>query len=292
MLPTFFVIGAYKSGTTSLYRYLGQHPQIYVSPIKEPSFFAFGASGHSDSSAAFRKSTKTLAEYEQLFAHAEGFSAIGDVSPEYMTSRIAARNIHNRVPHAKLIAILRNPIERAYSDFLMYRRDGLEPECDFSKALDLQSTRALSADPTGHYVSTGFYGSQLARYYDAFPSSQIKVVLMDELEADALQTLSHIFSFLSVDPAFVPANLAVHNRSGETSNAIVGKIFQYRTFFSPIARTIIPDGIRTTVKLKLESYLNRPALNPADRRFLKMQYAEDVELLESLTGKSCRHWLE
>lgn len=291
MLPNFFVVGAYKSGTTSLHLYLEQHPEVYVSPVKEPNFFAFGAVGFADASMAFRKSVKTLAEYENLFERAAGFVAIGDVSPEYMTSTVAARAIRSKIPHAKLIAILRNPVERAYSDFLMYRRDGREPETDFLKALDQQAERAARADPTGHYVSSGFYGEQLARYYDIFPADQIKVVLMEDLEASGRHTLSQVCAFLGVDASFTPASLAIHNRSGEASNVLIRTIFQHKDFLAPIAKRVIPEGLRNSIRLKLESKLKKPSLRPDIKSMLAQTYGADVRLLERLTGKSCHHWL-
>ena len=207
MLPNFLVIGAYKSGTTSLYRYLAQHPQVFVPRVKEPSYFAYAAAEQEANTVVSRKSVKTLTEYESLFREASRYVAIGDVSPEYMTSPIAAQAIKKSVPHARLIAILRNPVDRAYSDFLMYRRDGKEKISDFAKALEMQADRALEGDPTGFYISTGFYGEQLRRYYEIFPASQIKVFLMEELQSDSSRTLSQMFQFLGVDSNFVPDNL-------------------------------------------------------------------------------------
>ena len=292
MLPNFFVIGAYKSGTTSLYQYLSQHPQVFVPRVKEPSYFAFAAAGQEGNTQVFFKSVKTLTEYETLYKDASNFVAVGDVSPEYMTSPIAAQIIRKNVPHARLIAILRNPVERAYSDFLMYRRDGREKQTDFAKALDMQAERASKRDPTGFYVSTGFYGEQLARYYESFPAAQIKVFLMEELQTDALSTLSQMFEFLRVDQTFVPDNLTIYNRSGIASNYLVNKLFQYRSFVAPLARRLIPGKLRTRIRNKLEDNLKKPPLQPEVRQSLKETYRADVHLLERLTGKACRHWLE
>jgi Sulfotransferase family len=291
MLPNFFVIGAYRSGTTSLNSYLAMHPQVFVPRIKEPSFFAFAAAGLESSTLVYRNSVKTRAEYEALYEDAGGFAAVGDVSPEYMTSSIAASTIRRHVPHAKLIAILRNPVERAYSDFLMYRRDGREKETDFARALAMQAERAAASDPTGYYISTGYYGEQLARFYDCFSASRIKVFLMEELQADGPGTLSQIFAFLGVDPTFIPGRLAVLNRSGVPSSMLVRKVFQYEGLLAPAARYIVPKRLRSLVWRKLEENLERPSLSPDIRRSLAEAYAPDVELLERLTGKSCRHWV-
>jgi hypothetical protein len=292
MLPNFFVIGAYKSGTTSLYQYLSQHPQVFVPRVKEPNYFAFAAAGQDGNTPAFRKSVRTRAEYESLYEEATHFAAVGDVSPEYMTSPIAAQMIRQNVPHAKLIAILRNPVERAYSDYLMYRRDGIEQLTDFAKALEMQAERASKSDPTGYYISTGFYGEQLARYYEIFPAAQIKVFLMDELQSKGPRTLSQMFGFLGVDPAFVPTDLTIYNRSGVASNYLLNRLFQYRSVIAPLARRLVPGAWRARVRQGLEARLNKPPLQPAIREFLVETYRTDVRLLERLTGLSCRHWLD
>jgi hypothetical protein len=292
MLPNFFVIGAYKSGTTSLYQYLAQHPQVFVPRVKEPNYFAFAENGQSADTSASRRSVKTRIEYEALFEGAHDFVAIGDVSPEYMTSPVAAQTIRVNVPHARLIAILRNPVERAYSDYLMYRRDGKEKLGDFARALEMQDERAAKKDPTGFYISTGFYGEQLARYYKLFPATQIKVFLMEELQSNGPRTLSQMFEFLGVDPTFVPDNLAVYNRSGVASNYLVNKLFQYRKYVAPFARRLVPNGFRATIRQRFEDSLKKPPLQPELRQTLNETYRADVRLLEQLTGKSCRHWLE
>lgn len=292
MLPNFFVIGAYKSGTTSLFHYLSQHPQVFVPRLKEPSYFAFAAAEQNANTAVFRKSVKTLSEYEQLFQGSSNYAAIGDVSPEYMTSPVAARAIKNSVPHARLIAILRNPVERAYSDFLMYRRDGKEPLADFAKALEVQAERASKWDPTGFYVSTGFYGEQLARYFELFPAAQIKVYDLEDLQSSATRTLSHIFDFLGVDSTYVPRDLEVYNRSGVAPNLLVNTLFRYKSQIAPLARLLVPGKFRTAIRRKFEAGLSKPPLQPEARRTLVETYRADVNLLEKLTGQSFRHWLQ
>ncbi len=260
--------------------------------VKEPNYFAFAAAGEKRETSVFRKSVKTLDEYEALYEQASDFVAIGDVSPEYMTSPSASRMIKMSVPHARLIAILRNPVERAYSDYLMYRRDGKEQLTDFAKALEAQAERAANSDPTGFYISTGFYGEQLARYYELFPATQIKVFLLEDLQSDGLRELSRMFEFLGVDPTFVPDQLTIHNRSGVTSNYWISKLFQYKNFFAPFARRIVPHGLRTSIRRRIEDSLQKPPLPPEVRQSLIDTYRADLHLLQRLTGKSFSHWLE
>jgi hypothetical protein len=181
-------------------------------------------------------------------------------------------------------------VERAYSDFLMYRRDGRERESDFAIALALQAERAARSDPTGYYVSTGFYGEQLARYYECFSATQIMVVTLEALQTDVRITLGKIFSFLGVDPLFVPEKLAVLNRSGVTSNVLVSKVFQYKQYLAPVTRRLVPEGIRIAIRRKLEDKLEKPSLSPDIRRMLAETYRPDVQLLERLTGMSFDQW--
>ena len=135
-LPNFLIIGAMKSGTTSLYHYLKQHPQIYMSSIKEPNFFALegsnldfnGAEGKEQIQRLIkRESIINIEEYRALFRRAAHETAIGEASPMYLYSPEAPYRIRYYVPEAKLITILRNPVERAYSAFLYMTRDGREP---------------------------------------------------------------------------------------------------------------------------------------------------------------------
>jgi hypothetical protein len=174
----------------------------------------------------------------------------------------------------------------------MYRRDGRERIADFATALEMQDERGANGDPTGFYISTGFYGKQLARYYDIFPPAQIKVFLMEELQSDGPRALSQMFGFLGVDAAVVPDTLKSYNRSGVASSHLVNKFFQYRRIVAPLARQIVPHKFRASIRRKFEDKLEKPPLQPEIREMLRDTYAADVRLVERLTGKACGHWLE
>ena len=209
--PDFLVIGAYKAGTTSLDRYLRTHPEIFLPAVKEPSYYAF-----TGPNAASRPRPPDAVtdrhQYLALFDSVAGERAIGEVSPEYLVHPDAADAIAAELPDVKLIAVLRNPVERAYSDYLMYVRDGREP-LDFTAALAAQDERH-AGDPRGHYVDTGRYGEQLDRYYQRFDRSQIRVYLFEDLANDPAACVRDVFAFLGVDTTFVPADLGENNVSG------------------------------------------------------------------------------
>src|SRR3989338_3833819 len=142
-LPNFLIIGATKAGTTSIHNYLGQHPEIFVCPHKETNFFA------QDSATCFLgDAINTREDYEREFEGVKNEKAIGETSPAYLAVPTAPERIHGLIPHAKLIAILRDPAERAYSHYLMRRRQKREFRSSFEQCLDEEDI-----DPERSYKS-------------------------------------------------------------------------------------------------------------------------------------------
>jgi hypothetical protein len=214
MLPNFMVIGAAKSGTTSLYNYLAQHPDIFMSAIKEPNFFALeggrpNLKGPLDEARIFnlahRKTVTARTDYEALFAGAGGAKAVGEASPRYLYSPLAAAAIADACGPIRVIAILREPVARAWSHFEMNRRRGLEPIGDFEAALDAEAGRmAEGFEWDWHYLAVGRYAGQLERYIDRFGAANVLVLLYEDLAREPAATLARCFAFLGVDPAFRP----------------------------------------------------------------------------------------
>lgn len=289
--PNFLVIGAYKSGTTSLHNYLKQHPDIFIPEVKEPNYFAFVDTQNPTVNPAYNNSIKTTEDYERLFEKAKFKNAIGEISPEYMANCSAAEAIYSRLPNAKLIAILRNPVERAYSDYLMYFSAGIETELNFGAALDNQEKRISLGDPTGCYVSTGFYGKQLIRYYKLFPKKQIKVALFEDLVSNPRLLLHDLFSFLNVDPDYCPLDLSKHNFSGIPRNAVAKFILGKQKYIKTLLRPILSNGIRSILRRHMESLVNRPTIPMDAKNRLKEIYKNDIFQLESLINRDLSHWI-
>ena len=174
-LPTFIVIGVAKGGTTSIYRYLDQHPDVFMCPDKGPNFFGYEDARnwqwHEEGEPPLLRHFKvsTLEEYEALFAGVTDERAVGEVSPQYFRCPTAARRIHEVIPDVKLVASLRNPADRAFSGFLMRTRRG-ETVDDAHVELTAESS----------HVKEGFYYTRMKRFYDAFDREQIKIYLFDE----------------------------------------------------------------------------------------------------------------
>ena len=189
-LPNFIIIGAARAGTTSLYAYLSQHPQIFMSPIKETRFFAY--EGPDTKTFLGRPNPNifpitTLEEYRALFEPAKSELAIGEASPIYLESPVAAQRIKQLLPEAKILAILRNPADRAFSDYLLALRYG---------RADWKVEDAFGEDE--HYVQVGFYYGKLKRYFDLFPREQIKICLHADFSRDAISVMQDIFEYLGV----------------------------------------------------------------------------------------------
>ncbi|EPZ44556.1 hypothetical protein N007_10785 [Alicyclobacillus acidoterrestris ATCC 49025] len=145
LLPNFLVIGAAKAGTTALYRYLSQHPEVFMPSIKEPNYFALANrevrfQGPGDDRTN-RSSITRFADYQALFDEADGYQAVGEASPMYLYTADAANRIHDLIPNVKLIVILRDPVERAHSAYLHLRRDEREPLANFADAIAAEEER-------------------------------------------------------------------------------------------------------------------------------------------------------
>lgn len=296
-LPTFLVIGAPKAGTTSLYRYLEQHPEVFVSPVKEPRFFALAGEpldfrGPGDERIRLDTAT-SLAAYRALFAGVRNERAVGEASTLYLYHPRAAENVVQYVPDVQLVAVLRNPIERAYSAFLYQTRDGFEPCGTFEDALRDEPRRIAAGWAYGwRYRDQGFYHRDLSRYFERFDRSRIRIYLHEDLDRDPLAVLADLFGWLGVDPSFRPDVRVRHNPSGRARNPRVQRLLGRRHPLKRVAKTLIPEqwGHRAIAWLQSRD-LERPALGADTRAELRECYREDIGRLAALIGRDLSSWL-
>lgn len=291
ILPNFLVVGAARSATTSLHHALRAHPQVYVPERKEPNFFAVAGLPENADPDGVATSVTRLEDYARLFEGVTDEVAIGEVSPAYLVNPRACELIHKHIPEAKLIAVLRNPVERAYSDYLMRVREGLEPHRDFGQALAEAEERYRSGHPGGFYVRTGFYGRQLKPYFKTFGADRIQIHLFEELVGSPNEALASIFRFLGVDPDFRPGPLLRTNVSGVPRDAAATALFWLRMRLGRVASAVLPVETKRRIKALMEKRLDRPSLLPEHRRQLVDVYRDDIRELEKLVGRSLEHWL-
>jgi len=297
--PNFFVIGAARSATDALYEYLKQHPQIYMSPVKETNYFVFYGrrphfTGPGDEEALQACSIVSRAEYEAQFAGARSEIAIGEASPWYIYCPQVPERIAHDVPDARLIAILRHPVDRAFSSFCMLQRDCREPERDFVRALALEKQRiAAGWEPIWHYAAMGMYAQQLERYYALFDRQQLRVYLYDDLNRDPLPVLRDLFAFLGVDPGFVPDVSTRPNQSYVPRSRRLGLLLTRENAPRRIARAVLPRPLRGRLRDALgEVNRVRPTLDPALRRELTLQFRDEILRLQDLIARDLSHWLD
>lgn len=291
-MPNFLIIGAMKSGTTALYYYLEQHPQIYMSPVKEPNFFCSGQHGNSDSTSVTR-----LRAYQDLFKGASGEKALGEASHCYLYEPGAVAQIQQHVPDARLVAVLRNPVDRAYSHFLHMVRNGTEPLTDFARALREEEAGALQKRRFQDYIGRGRYYEQLKRYFDAFDRNQVRVYLYEDLSNAPIDTLQDIFRFLAVEDSFLPDVSLRRNVSGYSRYKTLDKFLRKPSSVKDALKTYLPARLRWRLSkafddLKTRNLVEPPAVQSEVRRQLVGVYREDILRLQDLIQRDLSGWLE
>ncbi len=289
-LPNFLIIGAMKSGTTALYYYLEQHPQVYMSPVKEPDFFCFEGKKEVNSTAI-----TNIEAYRRLFNNASSELALGEASHCYLYSPEAVQRIKFYVPEAKLIAILRNPVDRAYSHFLHMVRTGTEPLTDFALALREDGRESRRDRVYQDYIGRGLYYEQVKRYLDEFPREQIKVYLYEDLKTAPVATLQDAFGFLGVDDSFIPDVSLKRNVSGYPKSKVLDKLLRP----GPVAHVLklyLPTELRWRLSkvhdnLKTRNLVKPSPIQPEIRQQLIDKYRVDILELQELIRRDLSNWL-
>lgn len=290
-LPNFIVIGAAKAGTTALYWYLAEHPEVFMSPVKETNFFAYGLDARGQllygDPEHHQFPVKSLPEYEELFAEAGKAEAVGEASPMYLECPQAAGRIRELVPDARIICGLRHPVDRAYSDRLMYLRSrgrALDPTHDLSAS-------AAWTRPDSHWMRIGRYHGQLARYYDAFPRNRIHIFLFDDLKRHPLRVMQEMYWFLGIEPEFVPDFATPHNVGGMPASRLLESVFTSRALRSAVG-SWMPRRVANWVRqLRTRNMRQAPPLPAELREELTRQFRADIARTSELIGRSLEHWL-
>ena len=306
-LPDFLVIGAPRSGTTMLHYSLAQHPEIFVSPNKETNYFLFDSGGAPPSASDERHfkileyhSTKTLDEYAALFARAtDKHRAVGEASPGYLLFPEVALRVKARLPEAKLVAILRQPVEQAFSFYLLRSR-GRVPDDRLSDAFvaDLKAGASWPGGQRGGLpiAEYGLYHRHLSSFFEHFARSQIKVTLLDDLKQDGAAFFADLFRFLDVDDSFRPDLSHRYNETGTPRSAAVHRLLSGSHHLKRWLRDMLPPSAfnrlgRLQHRVRNANLRPGPRLAPELRRQLTEElYAEDIVSLEKLLGRDLSRW--
>ncbi|MFH0818640.1 MAG: sulfotransferase [Patescibacteria group bacterium] len=298
-LPNFLIVGAAKCGTTSLADYLHQHPQIFMPDTKESKFFSDmneNYQGPGDDVALNNVIVRNLGEYEKLFSSVKNEIAIGEASPDYLFYHDqSVAKIKKILGDIKIIIILRNPVERAYSQYLHFIRDFRE-NLPFNMGLEQETIRRQNNWEWGwQYKKAGLYYKQVKDFLDNF--SQVKIYLFDDLRTKPLNIIKDIYQFLQVDDNFVPDISRRHNVSGIPKNKFLYNLLHkpapLKDELKSILKKIIPEkswnNMRDQVKAK---NLKKIPMDPETKKQLTKYYQLDIEKLSKLINRDLSSWIK
>jgi hypothetical protein len=272
--PNLFLVGAPRAGTTSFYDYLRQHPDIYMSPVKEPGFFSPEAKPEPWVDRSFDET-----QYLDLFRGGDSQKLLGEASTTYLWVPEAASRIRAHSPEAKILIVLREPVERAYSHYLMQVRDGVEHR----PFIDALREPARPGIPS--YADRGLYCEQVRRYFDLF-GDRVLVLFFEEAFADVRGALRRTFAFLEVDPDFADeVRLEWHHHYarpreglGRLLVTLAGKA-RWR-----LGRPLVPSFVQPLARRLLLTTAEKPSLDPKARAYLEELYRDQRECLKTLLG--------
>jgi Sulfotransferase family len=302
-LPDFFLLGAPKAGTTALHAALAQHPQLYLSPVKEPKFYlcdgrpprGFGQRGPGDAHSA-REWIWRRDRYEALFDPAPAGLLRGESTPFYLYDRAAQQRIQQDVPNARLLVVIRDPVDRAYSNWMHLRSDGLEPIEDFAGAWAAEGRRIEQGwAPFWHYRRLGLYGEQLRDLIEQFGRGQVHVLRYRELVETPRESLDAVCTFLGVTPGLISGAKRENSRPFVAPSSRVRVLARAVRAGAALGAYAPPQVWRQASRPLLaalqQGHARRPVLDADLRLQLVDYYREDNALLSSVTGRPFADWL-
>jgi len=302
-IPDFFVIGAPKAGTTALHAALARHPQLYLSPVKEPKFYLCDerpprrrehrgpGDAHSRHEWIWRRD-----RYQALFDGAPAGTLRGESTPFYLADPDALARIRTERPDARLVAVLRDPVDRAYSNWMHLWSDGLETEADVVRAVAAEDARrAAGWAPFWHYRRLGEYGRQLQALYELFPREQVHVLRYRDLVDTPAAAVGAVCAFLGVDPGDPPVPRPENTRPFAPDTARTRRLARVARAGAWAGQWFPPRAWRIAARPVLRALQStdtpRPILT-ADQRVQLLTYFEaDIRLLGQVTGRDYSDWL-
>ena len=283
--PNFFLVGAAKAGTTSIYAYLSQHPRVFFPTIKEPHFFT--QVRPAPELRFLIEAISKRSAYLRLYACAAGHEVIGDASPSYLWHPEVPQRIRAKVPQAKIAIILRDPVERAYSHYLMDFREGAQSKPFYEALLEDMERPEKGWGVSYLYYELGLYAAQLQRYLDAFRPEQVKVLMFDDFRREPRMVLRELTDFLGVDPNPVSAidTSRKYNSYAAPRNQFLRRIAGAK-FSRILGQILVPRWLGASI---FERFFLKPApkppLDPRVRDLLCSLYDPELNTLERLLGR-------
>jgi hypothetical protein len=301
-LPDFLLIGAPKAGTTALHSALAAHPELYLSAVKEPKFFLTDGppparGGGPGDVQTYREHVWRRDDYEALFDGAPPGALRGESTPFYLYDRLAQGRIRRLIPGARLIVTLRDPVERAHSNWTHLWSAGLEPVGDFLRACEAEDRRVAAGWATfWHYTRLGRYGEQLDHLLTLFPREQVHILRYRDLVDAPATTLDGICAFLGVQPG-VLSEVPRENVTAHPPTSLAHKTVSKVVRTAATAGRHVPNGTGMALTRPLERLLQRGAggrqpLTWHQRQAILPYFENDIRLLEKITEADFSDWLQ
>jgi hypothetical protein len=298
-LPDFLVAGVPKAGTTALHAAFSRHPGLYMSPVKEPKFFLADGPppdrGGPGDALTYREHVWQRDRYERLFDDAAPGMRKGESTPLYLHDPGAMRRIRKLIPDAKIIAVIRDPVERAHSNWTHLWSAGLEPVGDFIQAC-AEEQRRIDAGWASfwHYVGLGRYGEQLEHIFSLFPREQVHVIRYRQLVDEPGKTLDQIFGFLGVEQGVV-TEIPRQNVTAHPEATLAHRTVALLLRAATAAGRFLPGPASDALTGPLERFLQRHSrerqpLSWEQRQELISRFEADLELLERVLGADFSDW--
>lgn len=289
-LPNFFIVGAPKAGTTSLYYYLKRHPEVFMSSIKEPNYFSYDETIKQNLYHK-EKGVGTLEEYLELFASANGrHKAVGEASVSYLFYPSVAAKIKEMVPDAKIIMSLRNPVDRAFSHYYMEHKLGYV-NVPLEDIVNKKSKHKYAHLWYQQYVELGLYYEQVKRYLDIFGKDNVRIFIYDELSENMEGMILNVFDYLGIDRSYIPELEGKYNTYSTPRNTFFHAIYAQKNLRS-LARKIIPDDKVELIKNLFLTRRKKPDKHDETVDLMHEIYKPDIIQLEKLLNKDLSRWYE
>jgi len=281
--PNFFIVGAPKTGTTSLYEYLKKVPGIYMSPMKEPYYFS--QSIKIDTNFIALPPITDKQEYLSLFENVKDEKIVGEATPFYLVDPISPKLIHQIAPNARIVISVRDPVERALSHYLPVVQSRIKIGT-FHEQIQVELKRLEENDfTTIGILQCGLYYQAIKRYLDTFGKNQVKIIIFEEFVKNTKQVLEDVLEFLDVEASLDSFKPKIQNPY-RVSRGQVAESLLWNPTVSKLSRKLLSESTRKFLSTQfLQKKSSKPKINPEDRKFLIEFYQEDVQKLQNLLGR-------
>jgi hypothetical protein len=290
-LPNFVIIGAAKCGTTSLFQYLKQHHDVYLPVKKELHYFTYDHlsrnAGGPSGSRALDFACATREEYESHYREAASHVAIGEVSPSYFYFSEVSERIATELGRPKIVATLRDPVQKAYSQYMHLVRDNLETLPFFDALMAEQERIAAGWPAMWRYAESSLYADRIRKYLDVFGEDSVKIILFEELSKDPRRVLDDLSDFLKIASHEGIDTSRVYNRSGQPRSRFLADVLARQNPVTAAARRWLPEELRDRVKHAMLN-LNtgrKETIDDRSRSYLREYFAGDLRELEGILGR-------